>query len=179
MTREEKAEEINNLTEKFQEYGTFYVADTSRLNASQINRFRELCYKKEIPFKVSKNTLISKALENLHEDYSEFKEKALAGPSGIMFAQTGNLPAKLIKEFKKGAGGDLIELKGASVEAAFYFGNEELDNLSKVKSKYELIGDIVGLLQSPAKNVISALQSGEHQLAGLVKTLSEREEKSE
>jgi large subunit ribosomal protein L10 len=175
MTREEKAEIIEDLSKKFAEHNYFYITDASGLSVEQINKFRKLCFNKGIDYRVVKNTLIEKALDKLDTDFSQFTEKALKGFSGIMFADTGNLPGKVLKEFR-GQGVERPVLKGASIDTAFYFGDESLDTLAKLKSKEEVIGDIIGLLQSPAQNVISALQSGKNKLAGIVKTLSERPE---
>jgi len=175
MTREEKAEIIEDLSKKIGEHNYFYITDSSGLNVAEINRFRKLCYTKGIEYRVVKNTLIQKALEKLDTDYSDFCATALKGFSGIMFSDTGNLPGKVLKEFRKG-GPNKPLLKGASIDNAFYFGDENLDALATIKSKEEVIGDIIALLQSPAKNVISALQSGKNKLAGIVKTLSERPE---
>lgn len=175
MTREEKAAVIDSLTEKFKKFNYFYVTDTSALSAGEINSFRRLCYEKGVDYEVVKNTLIAKALVNLGGDYAEFTDKVLRGASGIIFSETGNLPAKMLKEFKKKTGVDKIVFKGASIDTAAFIGSDQLDALVALKSKQELIGEIIGLLQSPAKNVISALLSGEQKLAGIVKTLSERE----
>ena len=134
-----------------------------------------MCFEKGVEYKVYKNTLIKKALEKLDADYSEFFD-VLKGFSGIMFTneEGANLPAKVLKEYRKGKA-EKPSLKGASIDSEFYFGDESVKMLSELKSKNELIGEIIGLLQSPAKNVISALQSGKSTLAGLVKTLSDRE----
>lgn len=175
MTREEKAQIIEELSNKFSQHNYFYITDASGLSVAQINRFRKMCYDKGVDYKVFKNTLIEKALEQSEIDFTEFSSKALKGFSGVMFADTGNLPAKILKEFRRG-GVNKPVLKGASIDTAFYFGDENLDALTSLKSKEEVIGDIIGLLQSPAKNVISALQSGKNKLAGIVKTLSERAE---
>jgi large subunit ribosomal protein L10 len=174
MTKEEKSVVIEALTKKFQEYNYFYVTDTSALTVDQINKFRKFCFTKGVEYKVIKNTLIAKALESLATDYTEFNSKVLKGASGILFSETGNLPAKLLQEFKSTTNIDKIKFKGASVDSAVFIGADTLDALATLKSKNELIGDIIGLLQSPAKNVVSALKSGEHKLAGLVKTIQER-----
>ncbi|WMJ75263.1 50S ribosomal protein L10 [Cytophagaceae bacterium ABcell3] len=175
MTREEKAQIIEELNQKFQEKSFFYITDASGLTVEQVNNFRRLCYEKGVEYKVVKNTLIQKALANLETDYAPFDEQVLKGFSGIMFADTGKVPAVLIKEFRKSVQ-DKPGLKGASIDGALFIGEENLEALAKIKSKEEVIGDIIGILQSPAKNVVSALQSGKTTLAGLVKTLSERQE---
>lgn len=178
MTREDKAAVIEDLSQKLAQYSNFYITDASNLSVAQINTFRELCYKQGVEFKVYKNTLIKKALETLDADYSSFDNTVLKGFSGIMFSEesSSNAPAKVIKDFrKKGKDQNRPILKGASIDTDLFIGDDQLDMLSKLKSKAELIGEVIGLLQSPAKNVIGALQSGKHTLAGLVKTLSERE----
>ena len=177
MTREEKGVLIDDLTEKLQNTTHFYVADTGGLSVKQINEFREMCFKRGIEYRIVKNTLIKKALERLDTDYAPFDE-ALKGTSGIMFSsEVSNAPAKVIKEYrKKYKNLTKPEFKGASIDSDLFVGSQHLDTLSELKSKDELIGDIIGLLQSPVKTVIGALQSGPNILAGLVKTLSERED---
>ncbi len=176
MTREEKAQVITELTDKLKENNHFYVTDTSGLTVAEVNKFRGMCFDQGIEYHIYKNTLIKKALEAIDEDYSELDD-VLKGTSGLMFSkENGNAPAKIIKKFKKDDPNQRPKFKAASIDTDIYKGEEQLDLLSKLKSKQELIGEIITLLQSPAKNVISALQSGEHQIAGIVKTLSEREE---
>ncbi|MFY0600277.1 MAG: 50S ribosomal protein L10 [Cyclobacteriaceae bacterium] len=175
MTREDKAQLIADLTEKFQQTDHFYITDTSGLTVAEINSFREACFKEGVEYKVVKNTLIKKALENLESDYSSMDE-ILKGFSGVMFVnENAKVPAEVIKGYKKQDPQDRPAFKAASIESDIFIGEEHLDMLSKLKSKQELVGEIINLLQSPAKNVIAALQSGEHKLAGIVKTLSERE----
>ncbi|SNT02957.1 LSU ribosomal protein L10P [Ekhidna lutea] len=175
MTRQDKAQLISDLTEKLKETDHFYIADTSGLTVAQINKFREMCFNKGVEYKLVKNTLIKKALENVDGDYSSLDE-VLKGTSGIMFVnETANAPAKIIKEFKKADSNDRPKFKAASIDSDLFIGEDQLGALASLKSKQELIGDIVTLLQSPAKNVLTLLQSGEHKLAGIVKTLSERE----
>lgn len=174
MTREEKAQVIASLTEKFQANQHFYITDTSGLTVAEINKFREMCFKSGIEYRVAKNTLIKKALDGLEGDYSELYE-TLKGVSGVMFSEeNGSAPAKLIEKYKKEDKKDRPKFKAASIDTDIFIGEDQLKALAGLKSKQELIGDIIALLQSPAKNVISALQSGEHKLAGIVKTLSER-----
>lgn len=177
MTREEKLKVVEELSGKFEENSNFYVTDASGLTVAEVNAFRRLCFEQGVEYRVYKNTLIQKALEKLDTDYSEFFEKVLKGFSGIIFSkEAGNIPAKVIRDFRKsGSTEDKPMLKGASIDTDLFIGEEHLKMLSELKSKNELIGEIIGLLQSPAKNVVSALQSGEHTIAGLVKTLSERE----
>ena len=177
MTKEEKIKVVDELTGKFEENSNFYITDASGLTVAQINAFRRLCFEKGVEYHVYKNTLIQKALEKLDTDYTEFFDKVLKGFSGIMFSkEAGNVPAKVINDFRKYSSlKDKPMLKGASIDTDLFIGEEHLKMLSELKSKNELIGEIIGLLQSPAKNVVSALQSGKHTIAGLVKTLSERE----
>lgn len=175
MTREEKVLVLEELSEKLSNKPNFYVTDASGLTVAEINDFRRLCFEKGVEYKVYKNTLIKKALEKLDTDYTEFFD-VLKGFSGIIFTDEdgANLPAKAIKEYRKG-GAQKPLLKAASIDSEFYIGDDNVKMLSELKSKNELIGEIIGLLQSPAKNVVSALQSGKSTLVGLVKTLSERE----
>ena len=178
MTRAEKESIVEELYQKFSDTSHFYITDPQGLNVENINNFRRLCFNKGVEYKVYKNTLIKKALEKLDTDYSSFDDTVLKGFSGILFSkESSNSPAKIIKEFRKSAKSeDLLPLlKGASIDTDLFIGEENLDTLSKLKSKAELIGEVISLLQSPAKNVVSALQSGPSTLAGLVKTLSERE----
>lgn len=171
MNREEKAQIIDSLTGKLQEYPHFYITDTSGLNAEQTSKLRRACFEKQIALVVVKNTLFTKALEKAEKADQEIVG-ILKGTSAVMFTQTGNAPAKLIKEFRKSS--DKPILKGAFVEECVYLG-DVVDQLVNVKSREELIGDIIALLQSPAKNVISALQgSAGHKVAGLVKALEDR-----
>lgn len=173
MRKEEKQEVVSALTEKMKEYGNFYITDTSSLTVAKINNIRRKCFEKEIGMQVVKNTLIKKALEQLDGDVFPLFE-ILKGSSSIMFSTNANAPAKLIKELRKGKEEKPV-LKAAYVDSAVFIGDDQLDALVNLKSREELIGDIIGLLQSPAKNVISALQSGGNKLAGIVKTLQERE----
>ncbi len=175
MTREDKARLISDLAEKFKETDHFYITDTSGLTVTEVNKFREMCFKQGVEYKMVKNTLIKKALENIEEDHSSL-DKVLKGTSGIMFVnENANAPAKIIKEFKKEDSKDRPVFKAASVDSDLFIGEDQLGALTSLKSKQELIGEVITLLQSPAKNVLSLLQSGEQKLAGIVKTLSERE----
>jgi large subunit ribosomal protein L10 len=172
MTKEEKSQYIEDLAVKLSESGVFYLTDTSGLTVETINKLRERCFKGNIELRVVKNTLLKKAMERLEDkDYSELYG-VLAGPTAIMFSETGNGPAKLIKDFRKKDIKPLV--KGAFIEEACYTGDENIDFLASIKSKDELIGELIGLLQSPAKNVVSGLKSGGGKLAGILKTLSER-----
>jgi large subunit ribosomal protein L10 len=173
MTREEKNQFIDNLTIKLNEANIFYLADIAGLDAVNSSKLRRSCFSGDIQLEVVKNTLLKKALEKAEGNYDELYD-TLAGNTSIMFSTVGNGPAKIIKEFRKKS--DKPILKGAFIEEAIYIGDENLDFLTSIKSKEELIGDIVALLQSPVKNVVSALQSSGGTLAGIVKTLSERSE---
>ena len=174
MTREEKAQIIEELSEKFANHAHFYITDAGGFTVAQINNFRRLCFKNGIEYKVYKNTLIRKALEK--QEGTDFSPlfNTLHGFSGVLFSkESGNLPAKVIKEFRLKLEGKPV-LKAASINSDLFIGDENLTTLSELKSKNELIGDVIALLQSPAKNVISALQSGKNTVAGLVKALEER-----
>ncbi|WP_299822771.1 50S ribosomal protein L10 [uncultured Pontibacter sp.] len=174
MTREEKEIIVKDLSEKLANTNYFYITDATTMTVASVNAFRRLAFDRGIEYKVYKNTLIKKALETLEADTTEL-EGVLKGASGILFStEAGNAPAKLIKDFRK-KGNQLPLLKGAYIDAGLYVGDEQLDALTKIKSKEELIGEIIGLLQSPAKNVVSALQSSGGKLAGILKTLSEKE----
>ncbi len=177
MTREDKASVIEELSEKFSNSPYFYLTSAAGMSVAEVNQLRRLCFERGVEYRVIKNTLIRKALETLSTDYSSFNETVLKGFTGVMFhPESGKVPAKLIKEFKKATGSDKLALKGASVDTAIFIGADQLDALITLKSKEELIGDIIGLLQSPAKNVVSALTSGGGKLAGILKTLSEKEQ---
>lgn len=177
MTREEKNQIIDELGEKFAATPYFYIASTAGLTVAEATNFRRMCFARGLEFRIFKNTLIAKALEKTGNDYTAFNAEVLTGMSGIIFSpEDAKLPAKLIKDFKKEAGKNKITFKGASIEGGLYIGESQLVALENIKSKNEMIGEVIGLLQSPAKNVVAALKSGEHKLAGLVKTLSERPE---
>ncbi|WP_347157148.1 50S ribosomal protein L10 [Pontibacter chitinilyticus] len=174
MTREEKEIIVRDLSEKLANTNYFYITDASTMSVAGINAFRRLAFERGIEYKVYKNSLIKKALDTLEADTTAL-DTVLKGASGILFsAESGNAPAKLIQDFRK-RGNALPLLKGAFIDAGIYTGDEQLDALTKVKSKAEVIGDVIALLQSPAKNVVSALQSSGGKLAGILKTLSEKE----
>lgn len=175
MTREEKATIIEQLTEKFNKTNYFYFADASGLSVAQINAFRQMCYDKGVEYNVYKNTLIKKALENVGSANAELDE-ALKGFTGIIFTDEdgANLPAKTITDYRKKQGSKKPLLKAASIDSDVFLGEEHLKMLSELKSKTELLGEVIALLQSPAKNVVSALQSGKNNLGGLIKALEER-----
>uniref|UniRef100_UPI004057BEEF 50S ribosomal protein L10 n=1 Tax=Alistipes sp. TaxID=1872444 RepID=UPI004057BEEF len=172
MTKEEKLVVINNLAEQLNAYPHFYVTNIEALNAEQTAKLRRKCFENDIKLIVVKNTLFQKALEKVEKAESDLVG-VLEGSTSVMFANTGKAPAVLIKEFRKSC--DKPVLKAAYVEGCVYVGDNQLDTLCTIKSREELIADIVALLQSPAKNVISALQGNAGQkIAGLVKTLEER-----
>ena len=174
MTRDEKTQIIGELSQKFADNTHFYITDAGGLTVAEVNAFRRLCFKSGIEYRVYKNTLIRKALETQKDvDYTPLFG-TLKGFSGVLFSkEAGNLPAKVIKEFRKKLEGKPV-LKAASIDSDFFIGEENLNTLSELKSKNELIGEVISLLQSPAKNVVSALLSGKNTIAGLVKTLEER-----
>ena len=180
MTREEKQALVDELSEKIQAHNAFYITDAAGMSVAKINEFRRLCFNRGMEFKVYKNTFIRKAMDTLGSDTSEM-DAALKGQSGVLFSkESGNAPAKLLQDFyRQQAYGRGVTpkpvLKGAYIDASIYVGSEQLETLSTLKGKTELLGELIGLLQSPAKNVISALQSGGNILAGLLKTLSEKE----
>lgn len=174
MTREEKAQIIEALSQKFAENAHFYITDASGLTVEQVNTFRKMCFKSGVEYGVYKNTLIRKALEKQNDSDFSPLFKVLHGFSGVMFSkEVGNAPAKVIKEYRTKLEGKPV-LKAASIETSLFIGDENLTALSELKSKNELIGDVISLLQSPAKNVLSALLSGKHKVAGIVKALEER-----
>jgi large subunit ribosomal protein L10 len=172
MTREEKSQVIEALTTKLTEQNVIYLTDISGLNALQTSNLRRACFKANIKIAVVKNTLLAKAMNKSDKDFGELPS-VLKGNTSILLSDTGNAPAKLIKEFRKKS--DRPLLKGAYVAEAIYVGDDQLDTLVSIKSKEEVIGDIITILQSPAKNVISALQSGGNKLSGILQTLSEKE----
>ena len=172
MTREEKSIVIEALTTQLTENKNIYLADISGLNAGMTSDLRRACFKANIKLSVVKNTLLEKAMDASDKDFGELPS-ILKGNTSIMYSETGNAPAKVIKSFRKKS--DKPLLKGAFIEEAIYLGDDQLDILVDIKSREELIGDIISLLQSPAKNVISALQSGGGKLSGILKTLSQKE----
>lgn len=171
MKREEKNAIVDSLAEKIKEYSHFYLTDTAQLNASDTSSLRRKCFENDIKLIVVKNTLLKRALEMSEGDFDELYP-VLKGTTSIMFAQTGNAPAKLIKEFRKQH--DKPVLKGAYVQESVFIGDQMLDTLVSVKTREELIGDIILLLQSPARNVVSALQSGGNKIHGVLETLSKK-----
>lgn len=173
MRKEDKNQLIDTLTEELKATNYLYITDISDMNVANTNRLRRLCFKRDVKLIVVKNSLLQKAMEHSGKDFSPLFD-VLKGHTSIMIANQGNIPAKLIKEFRKTS--DKPLLKGAFVEDMTFVGDKELDSLIAIKSKNELIADVVALLMSPAKNVISSLQSGGQTLSGVLKTLSERPE---
>lgn len=172
MRREEKDVIIENLAQRLNDTKHFYLTDISSLNAEQTSKLRRKCFEREIGLLVVKNTLLRKALEQSEGDFDDLYD-VLKDSTSIMFCETGNIPAKLIKEFRKTM--EKPVLKAAFVEESVYIGDDQLEALSNIKSKDELLGDLAMLLQSPAINLVSALAASGSQLAGALKTLSEKE----
>ena len=172
MTREEKSLVIEELTAELANNANIYLTDISGLNAGTTSNLRRAAFKANVQMSVVKNTLLAKAMEASDREFGDLAS-VLKGNTSVMYSETGNAPAKLIKTFRKKS--DKPLLKGAFIEEAVYIGDEQLDMLVDIKSKEELLGEIIGLLQSPAKNVISALKSSGGKLAGIIKTLSEKE----
>ena len=171
MTKQEKAQVIEDLTTTLSEVKNLYLADIAGLNAAQTSDLRRACFKANIKLAVVKNTLLAKAMEASDKEFGELQD-VLKGNTSMMISEAGNAPAKVIKDFRKKS--DKPILKGAFIEEAVYIGDDMIDALVSIKSKEELIGDIIMLLQSPAKNVVSSLQSSGGKLSGILKTLSER-----
>ncbi|SRR5690606_29661068 len=175
MTRAEKMTAIEELKEKFNNNSFFYLTDSSTLTVAQVNNLRRLCFEKGVEMKVVKNALAKQALSDAPEEkgYEKLFD-SLKGPTAIMFTQTANVPAKIIEEFRKEH--EKPVLKAAYIDTSIFLGDDQVKTLSSLKSKEELIGEIIGLLQSPAKNVVSALKSGGSTIMGLLKALEERAE---
>lgn len=173
MKKTDKSALVKELSEKINEYSHFYVTDTLGLNAGSTSQLRRTCFEKDIKMVVVKNTLFKLALQESDKEVDGM-EDVFKGTSAVLFSNTGNAPAKLIKDFQKKTG--LPVLKGAYVEESVYIGEDQLEVLTNIKSKEELLGDVISLLQSPAKNVVSALQSGGTKIHGLLQTLGEKGE---
>ena len=172
MTREEKSLVIEELTAQLADNTNIYLTDISGLNAVDTSNLRRACFKANVKLAVVKNTLLEKAMEASDKEFGDLPT-TLKGNTSVMYSETGNGPAKVIKAFRKKSEKPL--LKGAFIEESIYIGDDQLDALVDIKSREELIGEVIGLLQSPAKNVISALKSGGGTIAGILKTLSEKE----
>ena len=171
MTKQEKVQEIQDLTSEITSVKNLYLTDIAGLDATQTTALRRACFNANIRLSVVKNTLLAKAMEASDKDFGELKS-VLKGNTSLMISDAGNAPAKLIKDFRKKS--DKPLLKGAYIEETIYIGDDQIDYLESIKSKEELIGDVISILQSPARNLILALQSGKSNLSGILKTLSER-----
>lgn len=172
MTREEKAKYIDELTAQLTDANVIYLTDTAELTVEVINNLRRRAFNANVSLRVVKNTLLEKAMERVEgKDFGDLKT-TLSGATSIMFSEVGNVPAKLIKEFRKKSEKPL--LKGAYIDESVFIGDNQLNALAELKSKEELLGEIIGLLQSPAKNVVSGLKGAGGKLAGILKTLEER-----
>ncbi len=174
MTKEQKNEVIEALKEKFSQYNSFYVTNTESLSVGQIGRLRRICYDKNVEMKVAKNTLIRKALESLDSERFSNVFDALSGVTALLFSENAKEPALIISDFRRDAKVELPALKAAFIDGDVFAGDDQLAALRTLKSKNDLIGEIIGLLQSPAKRVISGLNAGA-KLASLLKALEERE----
>jgi len=172
MTREEKNIELQRLTEQISSLNSFYLTDSSTLTVGQINKFRGLCYEKGVSLKVVKNTLLRKALEANEQDFESLYE-IVKGPTALMYSEEASVSAKVLKEFREE--NERPILKAAYIDGSFYIGDDKIKELASLKSKEELIGEVITLLQSPATNVISALSSGGSKIASILQTLSEKE----
>ena len=172
MTREEKNIELQRLTEQISGLNSFYLTDSSTLSVAKINKFRGLCYEKGVSLRVVKNTLLRKALEANEQDFESLYEIE-KGPTALMYSEEASASAKVLKEFREE--NDRPILKAAYIDGSFYIGDDKIKELASLKSKEELIGDVLTLLQSPATNVISALSSGGSKIASILQTLSEKE----
>lgn len=175
MTKAEKAVVIEELTEKFGNSEFFYIADSSTLTVEKVNEFRGLLFEKGIEMRVVKNTLVRKALEAASKEGTTYEGlyDSLKGPTALLFSEVANSPARVLKAFRKE--NEKPVLKAAYIDSAIYVGDEQIEALSKLKSREELLGEVIGLLQSPMKNVLSALNSGGQTVSGLLKALEERE----
>tara|TARA_B100001559_G_scaffold25584_1_gene20232 strand:- start:652 stop:1176 length:525 start_codon:yes stop_codon:yes gene_type:complete len=171
MTKEEKVLEIESLTTRLKDVKNLYITDIAGLNALETSNLRRMCFKAGIKLSVVKNTLLERAMMSSGKNFGELKD-LLKGNTSLMFSESGNGPAKIIKDFRKKS--DKPILKGAFIEETVYIGDDQINQLVALKSKEEVIGDIISLLQSPAKNLISALKSGGGKVSGILKSLSER-----
>jgi large subunit ribosomal protein L10 len=172
MTKQEKNEVIDVLKDKFSQYNNFYITNTEALSVEQVTKLRRICFSKNVEMKVAKNTLIRKALENLNNDRYSNVYESLNGVTALMFSENPKEPALIISTFRKETNGEKPVLKAAFIDGDVYAGDDQLKSLTNLKSKNDLIGEIIGLLQSPAKNVISGLNAG-NKLASLVKALED------
>lgn len=175
MKKELKNQVVESLTNQIADSKCIYITDTSTLNVETTNKLRRLCFNKNVKLHVVKNTLLKLAMQKSGKDF-EALYPILNGPTALMLSDTGNVPAKLISDFRKSAKNVRPILKAAYVEEACFIGNDQLEVLINLKTKDELVGEIIGLLQSPARNVISALQSGGQKISGILKTMSDKAE---
>jgi len=173
MTKEQKSEVIELLKDKFSQYNNFYITNTESLSVEQVGKLRRICFAKKVEMKVAKNTLIKKALENLNSDRYADVYDSLHGVTALLFSESAKDPALILSSFRKETNLDKPVLKAAFIDGDVFTGDDQLKTLMALKSKHDLIGEIIGLLQSPAKNVISALNAG-NKLAGLIKALEDR-----
>jgi large subunit ribosomal protein L10 len=173
MTKEQKNEAIEVLKEKFNQYNNFYITNTEALSVEQVNKLRKICFDKNVEMKVAKNTLIKKALEGIDSARYSGVFESLNGVTALLFSENAKEPAMIISSFRTDNKAEKPVLKAAFIDADVFVGDDQLDALKTLKSKQDLIGEIIGLLQSPAKNVISGLNAG-NKLAALVKALEER-----
>jgi large subunit ribosomal protein L10 len=172
MTREEKNIEIESLAQQFSQFPNFYITNVESLNSDKTSKLRRLCHSKNVKLRVAKNNLIKKALQKLDATAYDALIPTLKGTSAIMFSEVSNIPAKLIKEFR--AKDSIPAIKAAWIDSSLFIGDNQLETLANLKSKNELIAEVIALLQSPAKNVVSQLQSSGSKLAGILKTLEEK-----
>ena len=173
MTKQEKNEVIELLKGKFSQYNNFYIANTESLSVDQVVKLRRACFNKQVEMKVAKNTLIKKALESLNNERYSGVYDSLNNVTALLFSESAKEPALIISSFRKESNGSKPELKAAFIDGDVFAGDDQLTALTALKSKSDLIGEVIGLLQSPAKNVISGLNAG-NKLAGLIKALEER-----
>ncbi len=173
MTKDKKHEVIEVLKEKFNQYNNFYVTNTNALSVAQITKLRRICFNKQVEMKVAKNTLIRKALESIDSEKYSGVYDSLHGVTALMFSENAKEPALIITSFRKETNTEKPVLKAAYIDSDIFIGNDQLETLKSLKSKHDLIGEIISLLQSPAKNVISALNAG-NKLAGIIKALEQR-----
>ncbi len=173
MTKDKKNEVIGVLKDKFSQYSNFYITDTESLSVEQVGKLRRACFSKKVEMKVAKNTLIKKALESIDAERYSGVYDSLHNVTALLFSENPKDPALIISSFRKDTNGERPVLKAAFIDGSVYTGDKELEALTTLKSKQDLIGEIIGLLQSPAKNVISALNAG-NKLAGIIKALEDR-----
>jgi large subunit ribosomal protein L10 len=173
MTKEQKNEVIEVLKDKFSQYNNFYVTNTESLTVDQVTKLRRICFSKKVEMKVAKNTLIRKALESIDNQRYSGVYESLNGVTALLFSESAKDPALIISSFRKESNGEKPVLKAAFIDGDVFVGDNQLATLRDLKTKQDLIGEIIGLLQSPAKNVISALNAG-NKLAGLIKALESR-----